>query len=54
MNREEKIQRAKEFLGSKYLLHPSQRIKRIPTSIPSYTQYKANGHHRRFKSKPIS
>lgn len=37
MDHEEKLQKAKEFLGSRYLLHPSQRVKRHTSPIPLYT-----------------
>jgi hypothetical protein len=32
MTNDEKLQKAKEFLGEKYLLHPSRRVQRLHSS----------------------
>lgn len=52
MNHEEKLQKAKEFLGSRYLLHPSQRVKRLSVPIHSYTPNQINERKRLLKRKP--
>jgi hypothetical protein len=54
MNRDEKIQRAKEFLGSKYLLHPSRRVKRLNPQALSDTSHQVKGIQNHFKPKPLS